>query len=948
MDADGLQGLEHLQGLADDDDFDPSNLNTANFVTMEGVLNGSEQIELSHAGGELGSLEEDLEADTDDESAGAKTRQAPKAEDWRTRRDRTERRNLAFESQMPEMVASYIRYCAEQATAGGPLCTSPEEEEMRVQEVYEIRVVDMFETSTVDVKLKPTENGIAPALVREGLLPCGPWEPTVAITVRVLEAYRIQHARCPQLAIQSFVKSLCDMHGVAYRPYLCQQFSIAYDLYLDVRRRTDERVMLLLGRDSKWRLKHACPTCMYKLKGEDKLIFDMLTTMDGNDSLKRVLRRNKTSMAEDEGGEPVLGKSKERVDNRDASDGYMYPRDRVERWAKTRLAEVLPMGSGNSTADNPCADRWKNMIDDVTSKMWGIFDETGIFLALCRHGFVLVIADMIRSGELAKYPLAIIQELLDTFGMNLGAGYDIGCHFGATVENSELGEQARRNKLKCLVGSFHGHAHNRLCQLSFLATYVEGMGLEDLEGCERYFSRSNGLAKSCRYASRFHRQQEITTYAKHFDSFETYANLSKFLCTKYRQALGILKTEAVLQNWMRQEGVDDYARFHEWLQEEKDYLLGLKDAPKTNEETLEMEAKYSVLLADTRRARADDAPYAPGVGKAELARQHAKEKVDKDLETVQELERQLDIADRWTTASPRWVSTTVAIKKRKYLLALDALELLIVERIFELTKMNQSQTGYKMRKHIAKALQARSKAVRNAIDRYNSAASLLNPPMPHLTWEQVVEYAFLADFDILRDTRAEIQSRPWTRPAYRLAMDRYFKILRAREEIHRLNVEIPRVVTWIRDEDRVLRKKEAELSSTEGKSEEEADADRGMAVQVRLYRERRGRFDDTHMQRFWALAKTPGFTGSRGTGGGTGAAAGSCAACKWWGSESDGSDEETAIVVDVSAGDEGEEEGWVEEEDEGDDAMEEAVSDLLYTISMVAVDDKGPQQVQES
>jgi hypothetical protein len=45
---------------------------------------------------------------------------------------------------MPEMVTSYVRYCTEQATAGGPLCTSPDEEEMRVQEVYEIRVVDMF------------------------------------------------------------------------------------------------------------------------------------------------------------------------------------------------------------------------------------------------------------------------------------------------------------------------------------------------------------------------------------------------------------------------------------------------------------------------------------------------------------------------------------------------------------------------------------------------------------------------------------------------------------------------------------------------------------------------------------------------------------------------------------------------------------------------------------
>jgi hypothetical protein len=40
------------------------------------------------------------------------------------------------------------------------------------------------------------------------------------------------------------------------------------------------------------------------------------------------------------------------------------------------------------------------MVNDVTSKMWGIFDETGIFLALCRNEFVLVIADMLRSGKL--------------------------------------------------------------------------------------------------------------------------------------------------------------------------------------------------------------------------------------------------------------------------------------------------------------------------------------------------------------------------------------------------------------------------------------------------------------------------------------------------------------------------------------------------------------------
>lgn len=40
------------------------------------------------------------------------------------------------------------------------------------------------------------------------------------------------------------------------------------------------------------------------------------------------------------------------------------------------------------------------MMNEMTAKMWGVFEETGIFLALCRHGFVLLVMDMIRSGEL--------------------------------------------------------------------------------------------------------------------------------------------------------------------------------------------------------------------------------------------------------------------------------------------------------------------------------------------------------------------------------------------------------------------------------------------------------------------------------------------------------------------------------------------------------------------
>lgn len=52
------------------------------------------------------------------------------------------------------------------------------------------------------------------------------------------------------------------------------------------------------------------------------------------------------------------------------------------------------------TSPNPCATRWRNMSVQHTSKMWGVFDESGIFIALCRHGFVLSATDMVKSGEL--------------------------------------------------------------------------------------------------------------------------------------------------------------------------------------------------------------------------------------------------------------------------------------------------------------------------------------------------------------------------------------------------------------------------------------------------------------------------------------------------------------------------------------------------------------------
>ena len=111
-------------------------------------------------------------------------------------------------------------------------------------------------------------------------------------------------------------------------------------MYLELRRQTDSLVNSALGRDTpNWRLKNACPACTYKLEGEDELIFSILTTMDGNNSLKRVLRRSKTDGSEDE---PTLGPSREREDSREGGEDYFLTREQVDKWAKGRVADILP------------------------------------------------------------------------------------------------------------------------------------------------------------------------------------------------------------------------------------------------------------------------------------------------------------------------------------------------------------------------------------------------------------------------------------------------------------------------------------------------------------------------------------------------------------------------------------------------------------------------------
>lgn len=103
-------------------------------------------------------------------------------------------------------------------------------------------------------------------------------------------------------------------------------------------------------------------------------------------------------------------------------------------------------------------------------------------------------------------------------------------------------------------------------------------------------------------------------------------------------------------------------------------------------------------------------------------------------------------------------------------------------------------------------LKSRSEAIRNAIKTYNKAADAANPKRDRLDPDEVLQYSYIGQFDVLRDTRNAITEKPWSVPANRIARDAWYKTERAREEIIRAEVEVARLQSWMEEEERVFRR----------------------------------------------------------------------------------------------------------------------------------------------
>lgn len=283
----------------------------------------------------------------------------------------------------------------------------------------------------------------------------------------------------------------------------------------------------------------------------------------------------------------------------------------------------------------------------------------------------------------------------------LAVSYDVHCKLSKTVKRSPLRNLAEWCMYLPVIGTMHGYAHERKCQLLFLMLYIVGTGIEDGEACERYFAVTNALAGITRHQSIFHRRQAIAEFVYHQDNFETYAKTSLFIYNNYKQALGILQGRDAVAKGMKEAGIVNSDTFYSWLTEEGVYLRSLQKTPAR--ETLEMEyfLKLEGLYACASRLKvARDAwrEYKPTDGRDQgpALEKRCWNEIENERKLIadcQVLEWKLEIHERWVEGSEKWCSTKKLVKEAAFCKALDRLEGLLVARMFEMTKLNVAGTG---------------------------------------------------------------------------------------------------------------------------------------------------------------------------------------------------------------------------------------------------------------
>ncbi|KAG9098692.1 hypothetical protein FS749_003179 [Ceratobasidium sp. UAMH 11750] len=561
-----------------------------------------------------------------------------------------------------------------------------------------------------------------------------------------------------------------------YKRYLRDQLSTALDVYFMILRIIDSRLLSELKRDGPdWRLKNACPPCTYMLDDEPKSELPMLICGDGNTLLKQYLRPGEN-------------------DPRRFTSTYMLEPEEVDKYKldKPSRRRAGPTGkqpevekSDDAQEDDlappsACAPCWKNAQNEDGKSSFDALDETGIFVVLCRHGRVLVAADMIKTGERSKYPLATFSKVIRTRKGKVIVAYDIACQHATTALNHPLTGDLVREKDTDWIGTQPG---------------VLVLVWRTLQAA----SDSSAI------------RMQIDEHFEVSDQ-DVLANMGKFLYNNFVGAMSQLEESLECRNQAMDAFNIREEDFRLFVDAERAYLASTSSASLDKSDAIELvEALESMadlqnqldqFLSGPASSVNQDKPV--DIDKAiATKRRNLTSRLSLAYQTVHTLELKLEVNKQWTSDCPEWKQAVADRLACELQSAVDKMEQLCIERIFELEKYLNGNT-------------TRSKALKSAVSKYNKLALKFDLPRRQITTREVMDMANLSDFQLLREHRHEILSEKWALPEIRQATMHALRVDRAREELVRVQIEARRLQTWMRDDlhhmDETLKRLEVENS----------------------------------------------------------------------------------------------------------------------------------------
>ncbi|KAI6143864.1 hypothetical protein EDD17DRAFT_1515474 [Pisolithus thermaeus] len=352
------------------------------------------------------------------------------------------------------------------------------------------------------------------------------------------------------------------------------------------------------------------------------------------------------------------------------------------------------------------------------------------------------------------------------------------------------------------VGHDVGCASKKTIASSSLGNKVQekwlkvGFSNKDLETCKRIFSSSNNMAPLIHHASEFHWKQFLDLHFSQWDS-DKYLELSKYV-----ELLEKLNFAEATYGSITQ------VLYLTYTPAEFTSTAGLNESAWQGTNTI-------------------NAEYASTLQKYQL-----------QLNVMANFECQHNIIDCWTPLHCEYINAHKYMKHCAFIRTVEELEGLVVQQMFELSKANLAKMGYKMHKHISKAISRCLAAICATLERYNKLAPHQHPPCPKLDYAEVISYSLLGEFSLLKHSHYEILEKPWALPDNCEMMMKYYKLQRSQEEITQLNMKVTAQGFW-------------DLGSLE------------LAFEMESMYAERVRVNDFHHAQLQKIYEMPGYMGCR-------------------------------------------------------------------------------------